>query len=313
MVNDISLWILIGVGGVIGGLLYGIRDKELTLPHWEGKHAWNPGFLADLLFGLAGGFVIFIIIPGTFDYRQGGWAMIQILALAGVGGYGGRALVEKYVNDQVQALEKDVHRLENQSRLDAIVIKLLDQHLDDDPDTPLIPKEKLQSAIASASSTAKVQVFDKTREFRLACMAEGKRHLLPQAIPVFECLIELDKDQKYHRNYAQLGFILKDMLKPDWKRAEECFNKAIAIRQRQKEVGYIGYEFNRALCRIELGSGINEIKADLEAALHGEKTADWVRHPNLKLAPELLQWLCDHYVELRDWIQANQIVIPAEG
>lgn len=308
---EIWLWVLIGVGGIIGGMLYGMKDEKLVLPHMENKYVWNPGFLAEILFGLAGGFVIFIIVPGSFDYKAGGWETIQILALAGVGGYGGRALVERMVSEQIQELEKNVQELRKQDRWDAIVIKLLEQHLDDDADTPLIAKDKLKNAISSASASTKVHVFEKTRQFRKDCLAnERNQPLLEQAIPVFESLIEDDRDDKYHRNHAQLAFVLKDKPNPDWKRAEVEFGKAIEIRDSQNEGGFLAYEFNRAVCRIQLGYEPNRIIPDLERSLRGTKTVNWVRRPDPVLAPGLVTWLRENSEQLQDWVEKNQIMVP---
>ena len=310
MTAEFWLWVLIAAGGMLGGLLYGMRDKQLTLPHWEDKRTWNPGFLGDILFGLAGGFVIFIIVPGSFDYTSGGWETIQILALAGVGGYGGRAIVEKLVNEQIQELEKNIHELRQHEKWDAIAIKLVDKHLDDDPDTPQIPKADLQKAISSASSAAKVLIFEKARQFRRECLHdEQKKFLLSQAIPIFECLIEDDKDHKYHRNHGQLGFVLKDMLKPDWKRAEEELSLAIEMRNKANDEGYLAYEFNRALCRMHLGHPIGEVLSDLNAARAADKTMDWVQRPDAQRAPGYVKWLQENTEALKDWIAANQIEV----
>jgi hypothetical protein len=312
MSSEVWLWILIGIGGMIGGLLYGMREHRLVFPHMEEKHVWNPGFLADILFGLAGGFVIFIIVPGSFDYRSGGWEVIQILALAGVGGYGGRAVVERLLNEQLQALERNVQELRNQDRTDALVIKMLDQHLDDDPDTPEIPVDRLKEAIRSASSSTKVLVFERARQFRKMCTANpSKRHLIHLVIPVFEALIEDDKESKYHRNHAQLAFCLKDKPDPDWSKAEEELTKAIQIRDQQREAGYLAYEFNRAICRIQMGCPTEQILPDLEAALRGEKTKEWIRNPNPERAPGLIQWLQDNRSQIQNWLQAYQIRLPA--
>ena len=311
MSPEITLWILIAVGGAVGGLLFGMRDKELELPHWEAKHVWNPGFLADILFGLAGGVIIIIIVPGTFNYQQGGWEIINILALAGVGGYGGRAVVEKILNQQIQELEKDVQQLLRQNRWDAIAIKLVDRQLDDDADTPEVPEEELQEAISSAASQTKVLIFEQARRFRKDCTADdGRQPLLRQAIPVFEALIEDDAENKYHRNHGQLGFILKDKLNPDWPRAEAELSRAIEIRDRQGEVGFLAYEFNRALCRIRLDYPRDDIIADLDLALSGDKTVNWVRHPDPARAPDLIAWLRSNHSQLTEWMAENRIVLP---
>lgn len=57
----------------------------------------------------------------------------------------------------------------------------------------------VEKAILSASSSAEVHVFEKTRQFRKDCISNKRnRPLLTQAIPMFDSLIEDDRDDKYH-------------------------------------------------------------------------------------------------------------------
>ncbi len=56
------LW-LICLSGMFGGLLFGIRDKKLVIPHRKSENIYEPGVITDVLFGVAGGVVIFLILP----------------------------------------------------------------------------------------------------------------------------------------------------------------------------------------------------------------------------------------------------------
>ena len=53
---------------------------------------------------------------------------------------------------------------------------------------------------------------------------------MERTIPIFRALITSDTEKRYHANFAQLGFALKDQRKPAWSEAEEALSRAIAIR-----------------------------------------------------------------------------------
>ena len=304
-----GLWYLIGAAGIFGGLLFGIKDRRLVLPHRTSKSVIDPGFLVDFFFGLAGGYVIFMLVPGDFNIGDP-WNIIKIVAVAIVGGYGGRALVEKVLSQQIQELENHIQEMKEQGKQDATAISLLHEYLDSDPDNPVVPVKELKDAITGASSGVRVQAFILAREFRKKYFRTNPE-LLVKTIPVFEALIDADVDKKYHRNHAQLGYVLKDIPQPDYKRAESELTTAIDIRDRMKISGFKVYEFNRAICRIHRNAPLEDIKRDLDRALRGKTTADWVRHPDEQLAAPLIHWLKENADTLADWIKANHIEIPA--
>lgn len=67
----------------------------------------------------------------------------------------------------------------------------------------------------------------------------------------FRALIAADKDERFHRHFAELSYALKDSREPDFKGAETALTKAMDIRDRQGVPGYRFYELNRAVCRIQ--------------------------------------------------------------
>jgi hypothetical protein len=80
-------------------------------------------------------------------------------------------------------------------------------------------------------------------------------------IPVFRALAAADAVDEFHTTHGQLGFALKDQRVPDWAGAESELTKAITIRGSWQEKGWIFYEFNRAICRIELDPAFKQDKA----------------------------------------------------
>lgn len=297
--------------GAFGGLLFGIRDKKLPLPQLSAAHTFEPGILGDILFGFAGGIVIFLIIPGEFDFSPGKIDIFKFFGVALIGGYGGRALVEKILSQQIKDLQEGLDKLKDQSSVDATATALLNKHFDDDPDTPPVAFDKLKKAITETSQSTRVQIFERAREFRRKALIDviehKKANRIDQVIPVFEALIKSDEKQVYHRNYGQLAFALKDQKLADWAQAMEKLSTAIEIRDRNKVQGFYVYEFNRAICRIKITDKIDAIKKDLDVALAGPKTKEWVKNPDEKYCKPLKDWLKDNREALKGWIEVNQV------
>lgn len=303
------LWLLVGGAGMFGGFLYGIKDKSLVLPHRKSRYEIEPGFVADCLFGLAGGFLIFILLPGDFNFEAGIWEVIKIVAVSVVGGYGGRALVAKVLSAQFQELEQDIQDLRTQNKQGGLAFAMLNQHFDDDLDTPPISEEELKEAILAAPASIKALAFNMAHEFRNKNYEEHPDRI-ERCIPVFEALIEDDVGDRYHRNHAELAYVLKDKIPPDWKRAEEELTKAIDIRNKRNHSGFRLYEFNRAICRIHLQAPFNDIKSDLDEALPWPRTGDLIRQPDKIKARALINWLKQNEARLKSWIEEHNIILP---
>ncbi len=74
---------------------------------------------------------------------------------------------------------------------------------------------------------------------------------MERTIPIFRALISSDTEKRFHQNYGQLGFALKDQRNPQWAEAEAALSEAIRIRNAQGDIRWWKfYEFNRAVCRI---------------------------------------------------------------
>ena len=133
---------------------------------------------------------------------------------------------------------------------------------------------------------------------------------IERCIPVFEALIEDDVTDRFHRNHAELAYVFKDKVPPEWKRAEEELTEAIEIRNRRNYSGFRLYEFNRAICRIHLQFPFHDIKSDLDEALPWPRTGDLIRQPDPDRSKALIEWMQQNYEQLRDWIKENNIDLP---
>jgi|688.fasta_scaffold199366_2 hypothetical protein len=107
-------FLIITLCGALGGIVYTTRSHTIEVPHIELKdlNTYSLGFLSDIVGGVGGAYVIFMILP--FDFQdppaikmdstvsqslaqefQQIRALIQVIAVSMVGGYGGRAIMEK--------------------------------------------------------------------------------------------------------------------------------------------------------------------------------------------------------------------------
>ena len=126
---------------------------------------------------------------------------------------------------------------------------ILNRHFDTDLDGEDV--EELKHAIKVCSPSIRFQIFTQARKVRTDNW-HSNIPLMERTIPVFEALIENETEGEFHRNHAQLGYALKDQQEPDWSRAKTELEKAIELRDKENQSGYLMYEFNHAICVIKL-------------------------------------------------------------
>jgi hypothetical protein len=177
------------------------------------------------------------------------------------------------VEAKAERVEEKADKIKEQADRDARALSLVERTLNPDSGAPSPTVEELTDALKGASDSIKIQIFQRARAARRENWRKDKERM-ERSIPVFRALIADDGQERYHRNFAQLGYALKDQRHPDLREAEQMLTKAIEIRNRSPEHGwYRFYEFNRAGCRIA-AAGQNgfsserrqEILDDLEEA-----------------------------------------------
>ncbi len=284
------LWFTISLAGMFGGFLFGIRDRQLVLPHKNKNGTVNPGWISDCLYGVAGAWVVFLVIPGTFNFEDG-WEIIKVLATAAIGGYGSRALIAQALNETIKKLEdridESIEENKDQQEADAKALAMVSRHLDKTVAVSDIKPDDLKEAIKATSPTVKVQIFYMAHDLRSEYW-ESNKVLMERTAPIFEALIDSDPSGLFHRNYGQLGYILKDKVPPDYARARAALTKAIELRGKRDPVGFRLYELNRAICNILLDPNTiagtpsdvptrQLILADLKAAMSEIKTSNAIK------------------------------------
>jgi hypothetical protein len=154
----------------------------------------------------------------------------------------------------IAKVENKFSELEKQTEIDARALNLLQRQLNPSSDSKPIPQEELNKAILEASTNVKSQIFYQAENVRRENWQDIKNlPKMERTIPIFRALVASDRDNVYHANHGQLGYALKDQRQKNYPEAEAELTKAIELRGDWKKSGWSGwlaYEANRAICRI---------------------------------------------------------------
>ena len=191
--------------------------------------------------------------------------------------------------------------LDVQASADARALTLVDRALDSPPGTPVPTQEELTKAVTDASDAVRIQIFRRARELRQKTWRDEKERMAV-TIPVFRALIGSDSRGQFHRNHGQLGFALKDQPAPDWQEAHAALTEAIR-RRGGADQGWLYYEFNRVLCRIQLdptraGPSADDYRQQVMADVDVVRGSGSLFRSLLR-EPALKEWLARNGIELR--------------
>jgi len=273
---------VVAFSGGFGGLLFAMRQStrgsQLFTPQFsfDEESRWlDIGCLSDAFYGVAGAFVIFLVTPGMSEAvpnvamisasaRIETVDLLEVIAVAVVGGYAGRALMDK-ASDSIAKVEQSVDDLKTEvsSRIEeqeaksqnregvmAGVFQQLD--LDEAP----VSEEVLNELIGNASYEAKRSAYFTAKRAYFGKPADYAE----RAIPVLRALISADPSELYCTTRAVLARCYGTLA--DWEQALSWIDKAIKIRDERGISGLNRYEEFRAVCRI---SFCNEFKSGLQS------------------------------------------------
>jgi tetratricopeptide (TPR) repeat protein len=199
-----------------------------------------------------------------------------------------------------QGLSLEITQATPQSQIDTIALALVNRFLSEIDARATVDTAKLSNAVQRASALARHTIFLLAQQVRKNNW-ETDKSLMERVIPVLQALIDIDPHKHYY--FGQLGYALKDRIKPEWQAAKTHFDRAIDLLPNNEEGSWPFYEFNRAICAIELdanfaggkpsdAAGRKAIVQDLRTARHG--LADF---------GEILEQPCN--VDVRKWLQLN--------
>jgi hypothetical protein len=327
---DLTLFLLT-LAGASGGLAYAMRNRELELPR-RTEHMFNPGWLGDCFFGVAGAYVIALIMPGNFPSTDNPSVdlTIQVLATGIIGGYGGRSIMDRVLDDILRRQETlenkvkgntnrinenvgEIKQVKEQSESGAKAMELLERYLDETLGLANEQVEDLKALIENASISERAIIFLEAKKVREKNAQDGKKKpwMVERTIPIFEALMKNDLEN--HRIHAQLGYALQGKREPDWSKAEVELSKAIELRDKSidKNESFWVYEFNRAICRIHLDENFKENKPAMpntrNAILQDWFTANKPKYSVAKQPDYLAKLDSKTKEKLSKWFMLNNI------
>ena len=273
--EQISDWltkILVGLGLTqIGSISSNAESLVANLSIGLGDADTSTAFAATLLlFYLTCGFLMGYLWTRLY--------LASALAQADVETLRGRISEVEEKTDQVR------QELRDQAKWDAEALALCERALNPDGGGggPPPTEDELTQALDRASGPIRSQVFTRAYGMRHDSWKSGEKAKIERTIPVFRALVQVDREGRFHRNHAQLGYALKDQRVPDYEEAMQELTKAIEIRNQSPERHWWQfYEFNRAVCRIalEMASGRGETPESRQAVLDDLRAAakdQWV-------------------------------------
>ncbi len=275
---------VIGLCGASGGLLFAMRQSRVTPPKVT-NGALELGSLADCGYGIAGAIVIFVVTPGLSEDVPGSkhfnsshepiteprqnaatqspesndvntdW--LEIMAVALVGGYAGRAMMQKAsdaftevkkVEQQVETLHTTVdERLstaEQQIKAQSRAIELVEQQLD--LEEPPVDVQELDKILQSSDYHVKKRLYMHVKR----SFVGDPPTFAQRSIPILQALVRADPSDQHCNSRAILARCLGET--GDWESALQWIRKAIEIRDAQELEGLERYDEFLARCLVEL-------------------------------------------------------------
>jgi hypothetical protein len=284
--EDVSDWltkILVGVGLTqISSIPTALREYADYFSKGLGNYPNSSVFsIALLLFFLIDGFLLSYL-----------WTRLHF---AGALRQADAAILHARVDSKLDVID-----------VDAKAWSIVQRSLNLEPGQSQPKQEDINTAIASATSHMKEQIFWEVAHIR----SENWRNLadkpkMERTVPIFRALIASDIEDVHHEYHGQLGYALKDNRNPNCVEANAELTKAIKLRGDWQTSGWKPYyEFARALCQINLDEQFNR----------GKKSSDETKQnilSDLRVASSHLELkeLVKKEATIKKWLEINALTI----
>jgi hypothetical protein len=162
--------------------------------------------------------------------------------------------------------------------------------------------QRMAAAAERGSRQVRNALYQMASEMRRENWLADKR-LMERSIPVLEALTRSDPD--WHAPWGQLGYALVDKVAPDWRRAKECLDRAVALRGDQVQDGYY-YHYNRARCAVQLDPAFAATPRRAADAATRDAVLEAIKQAKNDLGAawdEALKWASSE--GLREWMALN--------
>lgn len=328
--STILVIICILLAGSFGGLLCSIQLKDRMIKFPSKKdHGIDLGIISDILFGIGGGFLVFLILP-EFPKVKESWGVVKLLSLSIVGGYSWRALINKVANEQIinkvanEHIELKSEQVEMKSWFEEIretenanerACKMFSEIIEGND----YKREEIEKSLKGVSQTVAIKGFEvlnnRRRELALKLIEvsnlsierdkfeEKIKSIKEQFDPLIILLEEIIKKEEgyggmkdlasfLHYHYASLSYIYKDKIVPDWSVALKYIDHAIELHGKSHEKKDIPdvYLLNKLLCHINLSDEDNSVSCFEKMWKSNGGRYEIIRSEPV-LAPKLHDWI----------------------
>lgn len=262
-----------------------------------------------------------IVVAAFFVFRKEVKGLIDRLSKLSFGD------VSLELTDKVKSLEEHARGTDNQGEADHQAEKMVDVQLSHTLETPFDEKE-LMEIMRGASNRTLNTIYRRAKEVRNEAWksmqvrrrqddpseSKGERDIklprrwMQRTIPIFRALTESEHRDHWHRDYAQLGYALKDT--GDIREARIALDIAIERCKQQSDKPVLPhYRFNWAYCEVRIDNAKHDdghaSDADTQAAVK-EALKEGSNFPVLARAikddPEIQSWLDRNGLDW-DWLE----------
>jgi hypothetical protein len=201
-----------------------------------------------------------------------------------------------------QGLSLEINEATPQSQIDTIALALVNRFLSDVDAQTTVDTAKLSNAVQRAGELTRHTIFLLAQQVRASNWSTNKQ-LMQRAVPVLQALVDVDQHKHYY--FGQLAFALKDGTKPDYQAARALFDRAIDLLGAEEAGSWPWYNFNRAVCLINLDGNLPKGKPS-EAAIRKAILQDLgTAQESLGDLDEVLEQPWN--VDVRKWMAVNKV------
>lgn len=206
------------------------------------------------------------------------------------------------IRSEIAIVSESQKKAQEQLTIDYEALRLTEKQLESGD----VSQEELDRAFRGTSDLYRTNIYQQANSARRDNWRDPKKKAkMERTIPIFRALIATDEKkekERFHQNYAQLGYALAEASTPDYKNAIAALNKAIELRDLAETQGYLMYEFVRAKCLADPNhpdpNTKEQVLKDLRVALHWPEVASAIEQDE-----RLSAWLKANHVSMKSLLQ----------
>jgi hypothetical protein len=200
------------------------------------------------------------------------------------------------LGDKFADVANKIHH--DQSIIDSAAINLVEIYIETDTNILSFDSNQMNDRIIESSPHVRTAIFFRARKNRKKHWDKPAQHQkMMRSLPIFEALVAAEQDDYTHRSHAQIAYILKDKVVPNYPGAIEKLRIAIRLRDQDSVLGYEIYEMNLAVCLIQQSISVGgeavtftaEEKSEIRALLEKGRTSYEITN-----FPEASKWLVEN-------------------